>query len=132
MHFASGFAELQTFLEAMSLLQATDNIKKDGHGVELMTIHLAKGLEFDHVFVAGAVEGLLPHARSLETEDELEEERRLLYVAMTRARKNLYISFFALPSRFLSEIPSEFVKFRNLVSDTEVFSDDEERYITLD
>ncbi len=131
-HFASGFAELQTFLEAMSLLQATDNIKKDGHGVELMTIHLAKGLEFDHVFVAGAVEGLLPHARSLETEDELEEERRLLYVAMTRARKNLYISFFGLPSRFLSEIPSEFVKFRNLVSDTEVFSDDEERYITLD
>jgi DNA helicase-2/ATP-dependent DNA helicase PcrA len=97
-----------------------------------MTIHLAKGLEFDRVFVAGCVEGLLPHGRSLQSDAELEEERRLMYVAMTRARKELALSFYGIPSRFLSELPTEKVAFKSLVSDGETFSDNEERYITLD
>jgi DNA helicase-2/ATP-dependent DNA helicase PcrA len=72
-----------------------------------MTIHLAKGLEFDSVFIAGVAEGLLPHGRSLDDENALEEERRLMYVAMTRARKNLYLSFYGIPSRFVNEIPED-------------------------
>ena len=91
-----------------------------------------RGLEFDRVFIAGACEGLLPHVRSLDTKEELEEERRLLYVAMTRARHELIISFYDLPSRFLSEIPQELLKFESGVSEKDVFDDGEERYITFD
>jgi DNA helicase-2/ATP-dependent DNA helicase PcrA len=117
--FASGFASLPELLERLSLLQATDDanaekarkaptsVKKPVH---LSTVHLAKGLEFDTVFIAGAAEGLLPHVRSIDNEAALEEERRLMYVAMTRARKKLHISFFGLPSRFVSEIPEECVE----------------------
>ena len=97
-----------------------------------MTIHLAKGLEFDTVFVAGASEGLLPHARSMERDAELEEERRLMYVAMTRAQKRLHISFYDLPSRFLSELPGELLEFKSVASDETAFTDNEERYITID
>ena len=78
-----------------------------------MTIHLAKGLEFDDVYIAGASEGLLPHQRSLFHEDELEEERRLAYVAMTRAKERLHISFYSFASRFLYEIPPELIDFKN-------------------
>ena len=144
MRFASEFAELPPLLERLSLLQATDSIRdkqtpdnptpntSNLKPTQLMTMHLAKGLEFDRVFVAGACEGLLPHARSLDTEEELEEERRLLYVAMTRARHELIISFYDLPSRFLSEIPQELLEFESAISDASAFSDSEERYITLD
>ena len=76
-----------------------------------MTIHLAKGLEFDDVYIAGVCEGLLPHQRSLMAADELEEERRLAYVAMTRARHRLHISFYDFASRFLYEIPPELIDF---------------------
>ena len=105
-----------------------------GQAVNLMTIHLSKGLEFDRVFIAGCNEGILPHSRSLGTALEIEEERRLLYVAMTRAKKELNLSFYDIPSRFLGELPNDLVEFKSLVSKTESFSglDDEERYITLD
>ena len=76
-----------------------------------MTIHLAKGLEFENVYVVGVTEGLLPHQRSLGSEEELEEERRLMYVAMTRARQKLILSFHGLASRFLHELPPELVEF---------------------
>jgi len=119
-NFVSGFSELPELLERLSLLQATDDSQaqtanlgtktKDPRVVHLSTIHLAKGLEFDTVFIAGAAEGLLPHIRSIEAEASLEEERRLMYVAMTRARKKLHISFYGLPSRFLSEIPEAYVR----------------------
>lgn len=137
LYFAAKFKSLAPFLEEVALLQATDAVKgddkKQGTGeVQLMTIHLAKGLEFDGVFVAGCTEGILPHARSMGSPAELEEERRLLYVAMTRAKKELCLSFYDLPSRFLSEIPEELVQFESLVSPAATFSDDEERYITLE
>ncbi len=136
--FASNFADLEPFLEQISLLQANDELgrrQKEGEDispVRLMTIHLAKGLEFDHVYIAGVCEGLLPHAKSMEEDERLEEERRLMYVAMTRAKKSLAISFYDLPSRFISEIPAELSAFESLVSEENQFSESEERHITLD
>lgn len=114
--FASAFESLPELLERLSLLQATDDaaanqlpiMQKQQAPIHLSTIHLAKGLEFDIVFVAGAAEGLLPHIRSIESDASLEEERRLMYVAMTRAKKKLHISFYGLPSRFIGEIPEEY------------------------
>lgn len=137
-HFAAGYRDLAKFLEEIALLQATDNVAKTAepeNEVVLMTIHLAKGLEFDRVFVAGVAEGLLPHARSLGSKEELQEERRLMYVAMTRARRELYLTFFGIPSRFLGEIPAEAVEFESmLTADGSLYIDDEyeERYISLD
>lgn len=145
--FASGFESLSEFLEKVSLLQAVDDENNNGGekkearsvAVNCMTIHLAKGLEFDSVFIAGASEGLLPHARSLADERSLEEERRLMYVAMTRARKNLAISFYGTPSRFIEEIPKECVAFQNSEgNETRPMDDDsnddyeEENYISID
>lgn len=133
LYFASKFKELSAFLEEVALLQATDNVRDEAQNpVQLMTIHLAKGLEFDRVFIAGCTEGILPHARSTGNTSELEEERRLMYVAMTRAKKELYLSFYDLPSRFISEIPEELLAFESLISENNVFFDDEERYITTD
>jgi len=111
--FASEFSDLHELLERLSLLQAVDEIgnkPKDGKEVSLMTVHLAKGLEFDTIFILGVAEGFLPHGRSLNDEASVEEERRLMYVAMTRARKNLNISFYGIPSRFISEIPEDCVE----------------------
>ncbi len=131
--FADKFKDLGEFLEKVTLLQSTDSLKQNETGrmedcVQLMTIHLAKGLEFDKVFVAGVNEGLLPHHRSLDSKSETEEERRLLYVAMTRARQELNLSFYDIPSRFLSEIPPEFTEFAGNGGAL----DAEERYIVLD
>jgi DNA helicase II / ATP-dependent DNA helicase PcrA len=135
-NFASGFDNLAELLERLSLLQATDDenaaVKSegglfDGNGgaagkkaapVHLSTVHMAKGLEFDTVFIAGAAEGLLPHSRSIESDAALEEERRLMYVAMTRARRNLLISFFGIPSRFVSEIPEEYLQLESAGEET--------------
>ena len=127
-YFAGNFGNLQEFLEAISLLQGTDIAKNNETtaNVHLMTIHLAKGLEFDKVFIAGCNEGLLPHQMSYSGEAEIEEERRLMYVAMTRAKKELYLNFYNLASRFLYEIPPELVE----VS-AEKSLDDEERYIEM-
>jgi DNA helicase-2/ATP-dependent DNA helicase PcrA len=111
--FVSGFDSMSALLEKLSLLQSTDDANSngkrdaDGEAVNLMTIHMAKGLEFDNVFLIGAAEGLLPHARSMDREPQLEEERRLMYVAMTRARDKLHISFSGAPSRFIGEIPED-------------------------
>jgi ATP-dependent DNA helicase UvrD/PcrA len=109
---------LQDFLDHASLRSEADDID-DNARVTLMTLHNAKGLEFPVVFLAGCEEGLFPHSRSIE-EDTLEEERRLCYVGMTRARKKLIMTYcklrrfygsdpgkINLPSRFLAEIPPE-------------------------
>lgn len=112
--FAGSFDSLEDFVERVSLLQSADKIGEEKESsVKLMTIHLAKGLEFNDVYIIGMSEGLLPHQRSLLDEDDLEEERRLAYVAMTRARKRLHISFYSFASRFLYEIPPELVEFKN-------------------
>ncbi len=112
--------QLETFLDQVSLASDLDNYGEEGGKVALMTFHLAKGLEFPCVFMVGMEEGLFPHSRSLESDDDLEEERRLCYVGMTRAMKELFLSFvtyrrifgasqYHLPSRFLEEIPEELV-----------------------
>ncbi len=109
---------LATFLEQTSLAADTDTIDRDDDAVHLMTLHSAKGLEFPIVFIVGLEEGLLPHARSQLSVKELEEERRLMYVGMTRAMKKLYITHAHqrlvfgsmqanMPSRFLADIPKE-------------------------
>ncbi|MCI5642719.1 MAG: UvrD-helicase domain-containing protein [Peptoniphilus sp.] len=83
--------ELSEYLNALSLLSDVDKTSEDT-GVNLMTMHAAKGLEFDTVFLVGFEEGLFPTGRALESEEEVEEERRLCYVGVTRARNNLFIS----------------------------------------
>jgi DNA helicase-2/ATP-dependent DNA helicase PcrA len=110
------------FLDAAALVSDADSFE-DKPGVTLITLHSTKGLEFDHVFLTGLEDGICPHSRSLNEEKGIEEERRLVYVGMTRARKSLtltravYRRVFgneqqmraSLPSRFLREIPSELV-----------------------
>ena len=109
---------LDGFLQEQALYSEQDSIGAEGGSVTLMTLHNAKGLEFDHVFVVGMEEGTFPHARSLD-EQNLEEERRLAYVGITRARKTLTLTHaklrsswgereYRMPSRFLSEIPDEY------------------------
>jgi len=107
------------FLDHAALVSEADSID-DTAQIRLMTVHNAKGLEFPVVFVAGLEDGLFPHSRSLESETAMEEERRLCYVAMTRAEKRLILTWArerrrfgggmaepSIPSRFLSEIPKE-------------------------
>jgi DNA helicase-2/ATP-dependent DNA helicase PcrA len=116
-HFASNYKDPLVFLENISLMSASDGRPKlQREAIKLMTIHMAKGLEFNNVFIAGCNEGLLPHQQSLFKKDDLEEERRLMYVAMTRGRKNLFISFYNLPSRFLGELPPEIIEFKKVNS----------------
>ncbi|MBA3947805.1 MAG: UvrD-helicase domain-containing protein [Herpetosiphonaceae bacterium] len=121
-------AQLPTFLEEIALVSATDDLLKDQDSVTLMTMHQAKGLEFPVVFVVGLEEGLMPHNRSLEDPEQLEEERRLLYVAMTRAMERLYLLHAfkrtlygrtnpSDPSRFLADIPAPLVKKSREVGD---------------
>lgn len=109
---------LPDFVEWATLRTAQDTMNEDNHAVTLMTIHASKGLEFDVVFVAGMEEGIFPHIRSATDPQQLEEERRLAYVAITRARKRLYLTYAssrklfgqtqANPvSRFLTEIPTD-------------------------
>lgn len=112
---------LAAFLEQVSLVADSDDIPSDEEGVvTLMTLHTAKGLEFPVVFLTGMEEGVFPHARSLGDTRELEEERRLAYVGLTRAQQRLYLSRAMVrsawgapqwnpPSRFLEEIPEELV-----------------------
>lgn len=116
--FASSDEEdtLDNFLSNVSLVSDIDTADTSGNSVTLMTLHSAKGLEYPHVFMAGMEEGLFPHSRTLMNEVEVEEERRLCYVGITRAQRRLYISnarqrmIFGNtvaypPSRFLYEIP---------------------------
>lgn len=128
--FAGEFKGLSELLEKISLLQTTDGIgESDEEKINLMTIHMGKGLEFERVFIAGAAEGLLPHIRSIDNEDSLEEERRLMYVAMTRAKEKLHISFYGMPSRFIGEIPEGCMK---LIEAEPAEGEEEEEIISLD
>ncbi len=115
-----GELSLGDFLQQVSLVAETDNLDPDAQATTLLTLHAAKGLEFPVVFITGLEEGLLPHSRSLDDEEELAEERRLLYVGLTRARDALYLSHafrrtswgdssVAAPSRFLADIPEDLV-----------------------
>lgn len=128
--FASGFDSLDEFLERVALLQATDATGDNANAtVSLMTIHMAKGLEFDKVFVVGCSEGILPHQRSYGSLNDLEEERRLMYVAMTRAKEDLTISFYNLPSRFVYEIPPELTEFTDISGHKNSLPDEDEMNI---
>jgi DNA helicase-2/ATP-dependent DNA helicase PcrA len=109
------------FLEQVSLVSEQDEYDEEDPGVTMMTLHNAKGLEFDVVFMAGMEDGVFPHYRSMTDSGELEEERRLAYVGVTRARKRLYLthawsrslfgnSNYNPPSRFLREIPEHLVR----------------------
>ncbi len=115
---SQGATDLGTFLEDIALVSDLDSLSSGGDTVTLMTIHGSKGLEFPVVFVAGLEEGLFPHSRAAYSQDELEEERRLAYVAMTRAREALYLVYATRriiygnlqnnpPSRFITELLDE-------------------------
>lgn len=111
---------LQGFLEEVALVSDVDELQEDIQAVTLMTFHTAKGLEFPVVFITGMEEKLLPHAESTDSDDKIEEERRLCYVGITRAMSELFLTHtkrrmrygqmnFCIPSRFLDEIPKEIV-----------------------
>ena len=111
---------MEDFLEQVALVNDVDSFEQEESKVTLMTLHAAKGLEFPIVFLGGLEEGLFPHSRTLMNPEEIEEERRLAYVGITRAEKELYISNATtrtvfgrtssyLPSRFIDEIPEELV-----------------------
>ena len=117
---AAEYEDLSEFLETVALVADSDEIDGDGTRVNLMTMHTAKGLEFSAVFLTGLEEGIFPHMRTLAEPLELEEERRLCYVGVTRAKDRLYMSHawrrtlwgntsHNIPSRFLAEVPSELV-----------------------
>lgn len=123
---AADYENLSQFLESVSLMEGkvapekSYEQKGEKEAVTLMTIHAAKGLEFDDVFIIGMEEGLFPHSRSLLEVSEIEEERRLAYVGLTRARQKLYLTYATsrlyfgttsanMPSRFLIDIPQELV-----------------------
>ena len=124
---------LADFLERVALVADSDQVPAEGERggqVTLMTVHTAKGLEFPAVFVTGMEDGTFPHQRSLGDENELEEERRLAYVAITRARERLYLTRAAVrsawgtpqempPSRFLDDIPAELLDVRRAATSGE-------------
>ena len=116
----NGVISLEEFLLEISLVSDMEEHKNNNDVVTLMTIHSAKGLEFDHVFIIGLEEGLFPHSNCLDSSDEIEEERRLCYVAVTRAKKTLTLvnarrrmlygnTNSNPPSRFISEISDEYL-----------------------
>ncbi len=118
---AQEFESVAEFLEQIALVADTDSLDDDDSRVVLMTLHSAKGLEFPVVFLVGCEEGVFPHLRALTEPEELEEERRLAYVGITRARQRLHVSHawsrmlfgstqYNPPSRFLDEIPEELVE----------------------
>ena len=112
---------LVQFLEEMALVSDADEIDENASSVTLMTLHISKGLEYPCVFMAGMEDGLFPSARSIDGDETSEEERRLAYVGMTRAREKLFMTYarkrrvwgqeqFNAPSRFLKEIPEEYLE----------------------
>ena len=116
---------LGDFLDSIALVSDVDNLDESTDAVTLMTMHSAKGLEFDNVFLVGMEEGLFPSKRSIEEDNQTEEERRLCYVAITRAKKHLFITntkkrtlygstTYSIPSRFIDEIPE------NLLSESSI------------
>ncbi len=135
---------VENFLEDTALMSAQDEIKDEEEkikkgSVRLMTVHAAKGLEFPYVFITGLEEGLFPYTKISSTKDDEEEERRLFYVALTRARKKLYLSFshsrnlfggrqMNNPSRFINEIPVELFSDQETRQEREIIykNDDDE------
>jgi DNA helicase II / ATP-dependent DNA helicase PcrA len=121
---ATGEEGLASFLESLTLVSDQDELEGEDEGaVTLMTLHTAKGLEFPVVFVVGLEDGVFPHVRSLSDPEQLEEERRLCYVGLTRAQQRLYVTHadhrtlwggtsYNPPSRFLDELPDELVDLR--------------------
>ena len=118
---------LDRLLEETALVADQDAYSADADAVTLITLHAAKGLEFDAVFISGLEEGVFPHARALDDERQMEEERRLAYVGLTRARHRLYVTHaatratwgrggFSVPSRFLLEIPADLMHGPRLVA----------------
>jgi len=112
---------LTAFLEEVALVSDVDDLEETVDAPVLMTLHMAKGLEFPIIFIAGLDEGILPHSRSLDDPDEMEEERRLCYVGITRAKERLYLvhtfrrslygnSELSAPSRFLQDIPTQLLQ----------------------
>lgn len=138
---AEEFPDLTNFLENVALMEASDTpkhrntetLKKDA--VTLMTLHSAKGLEFPVIFMVGMEEGLFPHSRSMLDLHELEEERRLCYVGITRAKEKLYLTYTKqrlyfgqrsnnLVSRFLGDIPQDLILSNTNFRDQDSFLDD--------
>ncbi|MFA6436533.1 MAG: 3'-5' exonuclease, partial [Candidatus Gracilibacteria bacterium] len=112
---------LATFLEEVALITDLDQVDDRTNAVTLMTLHSAKGLEFPYVFLCGLEEGIFPHSRSLFEPQQLEEERRLMYVGLTRAMERVYLSYAEnrllygtvksnAPSQFLEDIPEELIE----------------------
>ncbi len=140
---ASEFTTVDEFLEQVALVADSDDLD-DGNHVTLMTMHSAKGLEFPVVFIVGLEEGVFPHSRALNDPEELEEERRLAYVGITRAREKLVLSHswsrslygntqYNPPSRFLNEIPEELIEREGSVDsgiDSHRSSNDDRREFT--
>ncbi|MHC4454080.1 MAG: ATP-dependent helicase, partial [Planctomycetota bacterium] len=140
---------LQGFLEEVALISDLDKWDDKTDTVTLMTLHAAKGLEFPIVFIAGLEEGLLPHSQSTDSDDDIEEERRLCYVGITRAQKELFLMHTryrakygqrsaCIPSRFLSEIPEDVIEEINktdynfytdkLQTESDINNDENEEY----
>lgn len=118
---AESYEDLESFLATTALVAAVDDLENSSGRVALMTLHAVKGLEFAAVFLSGLEEGIFPHDRTLGEPDDLEEERRLCYVGITRARERLYLTHTwvrtifgnareSIPSRFLKEIPGELIE----------------------
>jgi DNA helicase-2/ATP-dependent DNA helicase PcrA len=132
---AAQYPHIDQFLENVSLLEGPETVsgrhraESEYNAVTLMTLHAAKGLEFKHVFIVGWEEGLFPHSRALLDNNELEEERRLAYVGITRAMQDLYLTYTinrtiygshqaSVVSRFIADIPESLIKFENAYSQT--------------
>jgi DNA helicase-2/ATP-dependent DNA helicase PcrA len=122
-------------LQDASLLQNSDEVETEKELVNLMTLHCAKGLEFPIVFIVGCEEGIFPHAKSLIDKTQMEEERRLCYVGMTRAKEALYLLFAGKrllygniavnpPSRFLSDLPENLTELRETEKKYRFFDED--------
>jgi len=116
---------LTTFLEEVALVSDVDNLDEQVDAPTLLTLHMAKGLEFPVVFMVGMEEGIFPHNRSMDDPDQMEEERRLCYVGITRAKERLYLihafrrtlfgqSELGQPSRFIRDIPAHLIKGRQV------------------
>lgn len=116
---------LERFLEEVALSSDTDDINRESEAVHVMTVHSAKGLEFPVVFILGLEEGIFPHSRSALSPTEMEEERRLMYVGLTRAKECIYLLYTEQrtifgstqvnpPSRFISEIPNHLIEEKEL------------------
>lgn len=133
MEINEGIVSLEELLDKLALVSDVSEQKNDNEDkVTLMTMHAVKGLEYDYVFIVGVEEGLFPHCNSLESNDELEEERRLCYVAITRAKKKLYLLNARsrilygkvssnVPSRFINEISDEYIETIGKKEDINVF-----------